>query len=510
MMVSLVGAGPGDKGLLTLKGAQRIKNAEFVLYDRFVSGEILAMIPDSAEKIDVGKNAGNHPVPQEEINRILLEKALQGFNVVRLKGGDPFVFGRGGEELELLAKNGVAFEVIPGVTSAIAGAAYAGIPVTHREYTSSFHVITGQGKNGATPNINYDALVQLNGTLIFMMSVAVIDDICSGCISAGMDKNMPAAIVENATTGIQRKFIGTVETLPLISNENNIESPAVIIIGKVCQLSGQYDWFGQKPLLGKRILVARAKPGISKLSDSLRDLGCHVTELPQGKITALTLPGCLIGEKIKVMNRYSWLVFTSSVGVNVFFDYLLEIGYDIRSLHHLKIACVGSETEREVNKRGIKSDYVPSEYNGAALGHGLSKLVKSGERLLIARAIDAGEDLTRILTDAGITYDDVSIYEKTYCATTADIAKTIYENIDYAAFTSSSAVEWFVSALIGDANNAGNVGIGNANIGRFKGIKAVCIGERTASTARSYGMKVYVSEAATIESMVNKIMKLCL
>jgi uroporphyrinogen III methyltransferase/synthase len=408
MRVSLVGAGPGDKGLLTLKGLQRLQDADVVLFDRFVGAEILAMIPDRAEKIDVGKTAGVHPVPQDEINRLLLEKAKQGLNVVRLKGGDPFVFGRGGEELDLLAENGIPFEVVPGVSSAIAGAAYAGIPITHRDYASSMHIITGHAKNNENPNINYDALIRAEGTLVFMMGVAAAGEICAGCIAAGMNKDMPAVIVENAATGIQRKFTGTVETLPAIAMENAVESPAIIIIGKVCLLSDRYDWFGKKPLIGKHVIVARAKSGTSKLSEDLRELGCYVTELPGAKIAPLT--GGDFGKALEKINSYSWLVFTSSVGVNVFFDYLIQTGFDIRTLHHLKVACIGTETEKEINKRGIKAAFCPAEYNGAALAHGLSALIKSSEKLLIARAKDGAEDLTRILKNAGIDFDDVALY----------------------------------------------------------------------------------------------------
>lgn len=484
MMVTLIGAGPGDKGLLTLKGAERIQSADVILYDRFVGEEILAMVPDAAEKIDVGKNAGRHPVPQDIINRLLLEKAQQGLNVVRLKGGDPFVFGRGGEELKLLSENNVPFEVVPGVTSAIAGAAYAGIPVTHRDYVSSLHIITGHAKNNENPNINYDALVRANGTLVFMMGVAAIKEICAGCIAAGMDKDMPAAIVENATASAQRKFIGTVETLPVLALENTVESPAVIIIGKVCSLSGHYDWFSKKPLLGEHIIVARAKPGVSKLSDSLRELGCYVVELPSAKIMTFAF-----AEQLKMIKQYAWLCFTSGVGVNVFFDALIESGFDIRTLCHLKIACVGAETEKEMGKRGIRADYCPSEYNGAALARGLCERVEKGGRLLIARAKDGAEDFTRILTAGGIDFDDVAIYEKSH--NSIEITEGI---ADLAAFTSSSAVKWF-------AESAVNVD--------FSRIKAVCIGERTAATAKSYGMEIHVSEKATIDSMVDKIKELC-
>jgi len=485
MMVSLVGAGPGDKGLLTLKGAERISAADTVLYDRFVSADVLAMIPASAEKINVGKTAGSHPIPQEEINQLLLEKAQQGLNVVRLKGGDPFVFGRGGEELKLLAENNIPFEVIPGITSAIAGAAYAGIPITHREYASSFHVITGHGKNNENPNIDYEALVRTKGTLVFMMGVGAIEDICLGCIAGGINKGMPAAIVQNATTGMQRKFVGTVETLPQIARENNVESPAVIIIGNVCVLSGNYDWFSKKPLLGKEIIVARAKPGVSKLSNSLRELGCHVIEMPPAKIIPDTSPGCYLEKAVADIDSYKWLVFTSSTGVAVFFDYLIEIGFDFRLLHHLKIACVGTETEKELGLRGIKAAFCPQEYNGAALAEGLISLVENSDRLLIARAKDGAEDLTRILADSNIAFDDIAIYKQWR---SPGMIEGINTNI--AAFTSSSSVEWFVQS------------VSNTNI------NAICIGGRTAKAAKSYGMTVHISAEATVNSMVNKIMEL--
>jgi len=458
------------------------------LYDRFVSEDILALIPNSAEKIDVGKYAGNHPVPQDEINELLLEKARQGKNVVRLKGGDPFVFARGGEELELLAENNIPFEVVPGVSSAIAAAAYAGIPITHRGYASSFHVITAHAKNNEKPDIDFNTLAKLNGTLVFLMGVAVIGDICEGCISAGMDKAMPAAIVENAATNSQRKFLGTLADLPEIARANNVKSPAVIIIGKVCEFSAHYDWFSRKPLRNKRILVARVKPETSKLSDSLRELGCDVVEMPCFRIEPLTAPGCMLGKKLENIKDYSWFVFTSGAGVNIFFDYLIENEIDIRELSHLKIACVGIETGKEVKKHGIKVNYIPTEYNGAALAHGLTGFVKNGEKLFIARAKDADKDLTRILAEARVAFDDVPIYEKVRDIAAANAI--VETDFDFAAFTSPSAVECFAEAAI------------HSQLGK---IKAVCIAEKTAIAARSYGMEVHVSAEATMMSMVEKI-----
>jgi uroporphyrinogen III methyltransferase/synthase len=494
MKVTLVGAGPGGKELLTLKGARRIQNADVVLYDRFVSEEILAMIPRKVEKIDVGKYAGNHPVPQETINRLLLEKARQGHDVVRLKGGDPFVFGRGGEELELLAENDIPFEVVPGVTSAIAGAAYAGIPVTHRDYSSSVHILTGHAKNNEAPDIDYKALVKLNGTLVFMMGAAAVGEICENCITGGMDPQMPAAIVENAAANSMRKFLGTVGTLESIARENNVQSPAVIIIGKVCLFSERFDWFTRGletrlPLRNKRAIVVKVKPGTSKLSNMLTELGCQVTEIRCFRIVPLTGDTSMMEKAIKKIKDYSWLVFTSGLGVNIFFDYLIESRFDIRKLNFLRIACVGSETEKEINKRGLLADYLPDEYNGTALANGLAALVKDGEKLLIARAKDGARDLTRLLANAGIAFEDIPIYERIKKTD----SKIIEDNFDFAAFTSSSAVEGFAEAA--------------THIDLSK-IKAVCIGEKTAQTAKSFSMDVYISAKAAIESMVEKIKEL--
>jgi len=489
MKVILVGAGPGSKGLLTLRGLEMLQIADVVLYDRFVSEDILAVIPSSAEKIDVGKHAGNHPVPQDYINELLLEKARQGKNVVRLKGGDPFVFARGGEELELLAENNILFEVVPGVSSAIAAAVYAGIPLTHRGCASSFHVITAHAKNNEKPNIDFNALAKLNGTLVFLMGVAAIGALCESCISAGMDKALPAAIVENATINSQRKFLGTLADLPEIARTNNVKSPAVIIIGKVCQFSDRYDWFGRKPLRNKRIVVVRVKPDASKLSDCLRELGCDVAEMPCLRIAPLTAPGCMLGKKLENIKDYSWLVFTSGTGVNIFFEYLIENEIDIRELSHLKIACVGIETGKEVKKYGIKADYIPAEYNGTALAQGLTGLVKNGEKLLIARAKDADKDLTCILAEAGAAFDDVPVYEKIRDIAVANAISG--DDFDFAAFTSPSAVECFAEVVT-----------------RLDRIKAVCIAEKTAAAARAYGMEAHISAEATVTGMVEKIKEL--
>lgn len=253
--VWLVGAGPSDMGLLTLKGKNLIEQADVVVYDALVSASILSMIPSSAQAIFVGKRAGNHPVPQEQINQILLEQAMQGKRVVRLKGGDPFLFGRGGEELELLIENGIDYEVVPGVTSAIAVPAYNGIPVTHRDYCSSVHIITAHSKKGGELKIDFEALCRLNGTLVFLMGVTAMPMICKGLLDAGMDPQMPAAILQQGTSAMQKKVVATISDLPEKAQQAQIQAPAVLVIGKVCALADHLSWTQKRALEDRKSVV---------------------------------------------------------------------------------------------------------------------------------------------------------------------------------------------------------------------------------------------------------------
>ena len=264
--VWLVGAGPSDMGLLTLKGKNLIEQADVVVYDALVSASILSMIPSSAQAIFVGKRAGNHPVPQEQINQILLEQAMQGKRVVRLKGGDPFLFGRGGEELELLIENGIDYEVVPGVTSAIAVPAYNGIPVTHRDYCSSVHIITAHSKKGGELKIDFEALCRLNGTLVFLMGVTAMPMICKGLLDAGMNPQMPAAILQQGTSAMQKKVVATISDLPEKAQQAQIQAPAVLVIGKVCALADHLGWTQKRALDGVRVILTRPKELISRMS----------------------------------------------------------------------------------------------------------------------------------------------------------------------------------------------------------------------------------------------------
>ncbi len=489
MKVTLVGAGPFDRELMTIKGMRAIKNADVVVYDRLIGEEIISMIPKLAEKINVGKASSNHPIPQDEINEILLNKAKMGLNVVRLKGGDPFLFGRGGEEVEFLKKNNIEFEVIPGISSFLGASSYSGIPITHRDFTSSVHIITGHEKKDREINIDFESLVKLNGTLIFFMSIGTIDQISSGLLKAGMDKNMPACVIERATSSKQREIIGTIETLPDLLKENKIISPSLIIVGKVCSLSEKLNWFKNMPLKNLRVLVTRAKDSQSKLIGRLKELGADAIEFSCIKIMPLTSNNKPLDDSLKNISIFDWLVFTSINGVNIFFDYLFEIEFDIRKLHGLKIAACGIETKKELKKRGILCDFVPDKYDGGSLGNGLVDLIKNGERVLLLRAKKASDEILNIFNKNKISYDDVCIYHTEYEKNEDEFISKMIKNgeIDYVTFTSASTVEGFVKS---------------ASDLDFKLVNGICIGEKTAKIAREYGMNTFVSKEATINSMI--------
>ncbi|MBQ2160440.1 MAG: uroporphyrinogen-III C-methyltransferase [Firmicutes bacterium] len=478
--VYLVGAGPGEGGLLTIKGLDLIKRADVIVYDRLVGEEVMEFIPEDKELINVGKNAGDHPVPQWRINEILLEEAEKGKMVVRLKGGDPFIFGRGGEELELLKEKGIDFEVVPGITSSIAVPAYAGVPVTHRDYCSSLHIITGHARAGGELSIDYDSLVKLNGTLIFMMSVASLPDISEGLLKAGMDPEMPCAIIENGTRSYQRKFIGKLSEIAEISRANHVISPSVILVGKVAELSDQFDWYGLKPLRHKKFIVTQPVNKSSRLAKGLRELGGEAVLYP-----------CIETKALRPIDPpyedYDTLVFTSSEGVKSFMDWLLSEGKDMRSLYGKKIACIGTATSDALKVYGIIADFVPTVYSGRVLGREMlnTGFIDKSSKVLLLRADISSKDVTDELEKAGIGYLDYIVYN------TRILKNEPVEGSDdiIVTFTSRSCVTGF-------ADSQGKTD--------FTGTKALAIGESTAEEARKYGFEVTVSEKATIQSMIEK------
>lgn len=495
--VWLVGAGPSDAGLFTIKGKTVLEQAEVVVYDHLVGQGILAMIPRKAKQIDVGKISGNHPVPQKEINRILALEALSGKRVVRLKGGDPFLFGRGGEELEEICKYNIPFEIVPGVTSAISVPAYNGIPVTHRDFCSSLHIITGHTKNLERADIDFQALVKFGGTLVFLMGVASMPVICKELIDAGMDPAMPAAILENGTTAHQRRVVSDLLNLPEAAARAEIKTPAIIVVGKVCSLADQFHWAEDRPLGKLKIMVTRPKDRNSGLTARLQEYGAEVVEVPTIE-TDILLDNKAFQEALENLTEYQWVAFTSPFGVQIFFNKLLELKIDIRKLAGLKFAAIGSATRKAIEDKGILIDLMPETYDGKALGEALAarmlKEESAGEKqyVLIPRAKIGTDEVLKPLKDAGLHYQDLPVYD-TVDGPVNDI--TWYDDsIDYVAFTSASTVRGFVRMAEAAADSKKT---------DYTSVKAVCIGEQTALEAKKYGMQTFVAEQASIDSMID-------
>jgi uroporphyrinogen III methyltransferase/synthase len=489
--VWLVGAGPSDIGLLTLKARQLIDEAEVIVYDALVGDAVLASLPHTAELIHAGKRASCHLLPQEEINAILCQKAKEGKRVVRLKGGDPFLFGRGGEEIECLQKEHIPYEVVPGVTSAVSVPAYQGIPVTHRDFVSSLHIITGHKKKGEPYDLPFEAYVKTGGTLVFLMGRSALDDIVKGLLAAGMDPEMPAALLESGTTAAQRRVVSTLEQITHDAEAEQIGTPAIIVVGKVCALAQSFSWYEKLPLAGCKMYVTRPKERGSALAGKLRAFGAEVIELPSIETAART-----VNEEIRSvygqLGSYQYILFTSPFGVRTFFSQLMETGIDIRSIGNAKIGAIGSATASELKKHGLLADYVPDIYSGQELGKLIGESCKDGDRILLARAAAGGADVVREITNRKqVTLTDLAIYDTNPAPKGAlrlkqeDLSKDGHSVF----FTSASTVKGFVQQAAGlDLN----------------GVTAFCIGEQTAAAAKKYGMHTVVSEQATLDSLVER------
>lgn len=493
--VWLVGAGPGDIGLFTLKGMEVLKNAEVVVYDSLVGQGVLSKIPKGVRLINVGKRASNHTMPQEQINQVLAEEAKKGLRVVRLKGGDPFLFGRGGEELELLHKEGIPYEVVPGVTSSIAVPAYNGIPVTHRDFCSSLHIITGHKKKGDIYDIDFNALVNTKGTLVFLMGVSALEDICSSLLEAGMDKDMPAAILQKGTTAGQKRIVATVSTLVEEVKKQGIETPAIIVVGKVCALADEFAWYEQLPLFGCKVLVTRPKETISSMAHKLRLLGAEVLELPAIRTEPLE-DQSLLKEAFRELDSYQWIAFTSPIGVKVFFDEMKREGVDIRKLGQVKVATIGKGTKKALEEKGLFVDLMPAVFDGDALGKVLCEACEGTEKILLPRAKIGGKEiLAQLAKKPGLTVSDVPTYDTFYEEQEIIDMKKLFESgeIQAAVFTSASTVRGFVNAVPGLD---------------FKKVRAACIGKQTKAEADSYAMQTFMAKEATIDSVTDLVVDL--
>ena len=489
--VWLVGAGPGDIGLFTLKGEAVLQQADVVVYDSLVGEGVLARIPEHARLINVGKRASHHTMVQEDINKVLLEEAQKGNKVVRLKGGDPFLFGRGGEELELLSENGISYEIVPGVTSPISVPAYNGIPVTHRDFCSSLHIITGHKRAGQTYDIDFRALTQTKGTLVFLMGIAALEDICKGLLNGGMDPDMPAAVLQKGTTAGQKRVVATVSTLNAEVDRQGIETPAIIVVGKVCSLADRFAWYEKLPLAGWKVLVTRPRQHISKTADLLRKKGAEVLELP----SICTVPvedNSRLYEAFEKLAAYQWIIFTSPVGVEIFFDEMDRKEMDVRSLGQAKIAVIGEGTKKKLKEHHLLADFVPSVYDGETLGTELAKELQGDEKILMPRAEAGNKKLTELLEQTGAKVDDIATYTTCYEKCRLIDEKKEFEtgSVDCVVFTSASTVKGFVE---------GTPGLD------YTSVKAACIGKQTKAAADAYGMQTRMAKKATIESLIELV-----
>ncbi|HYK04952.1 MAG TPA: uroporphyrinogen-III C-methyltransferase [Thermoanaerobaculia bacterium] len=445
--VYLVGAGPGDARLLTLRAAELIAKADLVALDALVSSDIVAMIGKGAQVVYVGKRASAHALPQEQINQLLIDEARAGKLVVRLKGGDPFVFGRGGEEAEELGAAGVAFEVVPGISSAIAGPGYAGIPVTHRAHATSVTLVTAHESEGST-GIKWDVLARLDGTIVFMMGFANLPTIVHKLMEHGMPPRRGCAVISKATRADQRTVAGTLHDIEMLVRGAQLETPALIVVGDVVQLHESINWFETRPLFGKRVIVTRAREQASELKRLLEDSGAQVLQFPTIEIAP---PESFDALDRAIASNYDWLIFTSTNGVHYFFERLFANGKDARALASAKIAAVGQATAEALRSRGVVPDVMPERFISTELLPLLAE-DQRGIRTAVIRAEEGRDELLDELRRRGGEVDLVVAYRTVAAEYDLEELRALIgmDAIDAVTFTSASTVEHFFAKLSDD------------------------------------------------------------
>ncbi|MEG1517431.1 MAG: uroporphyrinogen-III C-methyltransferase [Raoultibacter sp.] len=493
--VFLVGAGPGDPGLLTVKGKKALKSADVLIYDRLVSPRLLELAGASCELIYVGKDPNKHTLPQHEINELIADKATGSNVVVRLKGGDPFVFGRGGEEAEVLRERGIEYDIVPGVTSAIAAPAYAGIPLTHRQMASSFTVITGhEHADKSESSIQWEHVAHLRGTLVFLMGMDNLSQIVGNLVEQGMDASTPVAVVHYGTWAIQKTGCGTLSTIETLVERQEIKNPSVIVVGQVAALREKLQWLERKPLFGKTIVVTRARLQASALSVKLEELGAHVQEFPAIEITPPSNPSLLV-DAIKNLPLFQWVVFTSANGVEAFFAEADAQGEDARCLAGKQVVAIGSATQAALARCGIKQVFVPEEFCAEGIVALLADKLQPLDRVLIARAEEARDILPKTLTEYGAIVSDVAAYRTRAAAKCYEpLIEALREGkVDGITFTSSSTVRNLIESLQGQ-------------ITLLEGIALYSIGPITSQTLGDFGLSPQVqADTYTIDGLVDAI-----
>ncbi len=492
--VYLVGAGPGDPGLITVKGLEALRTADAVVYDRLASPRLLAEARPDAEMYDAGKGRDDHRMTQTEINDLLVELGLSGKIVCRLKGGDPFVFGRGGEEALDLAAAGVPWSVVPGISSIIAAPAYAGIPVTQRGMSTSLTIVTGsEDPNKPDSTINWDALAGLSGTLVFVMGWKGMNDIVAALTSRGVSNERPAALVQWGTTSKQKVVTGPIGEIVARGVEAGIGAPVAVVIGEVAGLREAMAWFDNRPLFGKRVLVTRARSQASKLVKQLEGLGAEVLEYPTIEIVPVRDPAPL-DEALRNIANYDWMMFTSSNAVQGIAARMQAIGIDSRALAHLKFGVNGPSTARALAEIGINADLIPDQYLASAMVELLNTENIVPTNVLFPRSEIGRETLPNGLKELGSNVDEVVAYSTESPNDTGDLARAAYEEgIDYTTFTSSSTVRNLVDLL------GGSPDLINTS-------KTVIIGPITAETAKDLNVKVDIqAKTQSIAGIVKAI-----
>lgn len=438
--VSLVGAGPGDGGLLTRKGLECVRKADVLIYDNLIYGSTLNEARLDAELIYAGKRSNHHFMTQDQINACLVEHALQGKYVVRLKGGDPFIFGRGGEEALELKKYGIPFEIVPGVSSSYSVPAYAGIPVTHREAASSFHVITGHESSAKSGSVlDYATLAKEEGTLIFLMGLKNLDKIVGNLTANGKAPDTPAAVIQQGTTSRQKRAVSDLAHICEEVKRCGIQTPAITVVGAVAGLADSLDWFektAEKPLFGTRVLVTGTRYFAQEMERELKPLGAETVAV--SLIESCPLWGDTQRQALEQLGEYQWLVFTSSNGVDIFFEAMQRAGKDLRSLMHMKFAVIGRKTGETLQKHGFSCDFVPSSFSGADLAEEWIPTLEAGARVLLMRAKEGSPVLSRKLKEAGIDFCDVPLYETWVDERRKEELNRIIKEVDYVTIASAS------------------------------------------------------------------------
>lgn len=498
MFCYLIGAGPGDPGLITCKGLDALSRADVVVYDYLASDILLSHARPDAEKIYVGKIAGNHAMSQEDINALLVRKAKEGKIVARLKGGDPYIFGRGGEEGRALFENGVPFCEVPGITSTIAGPAYAGIPLTDRTVASSVTIITGHEDPTKPDSVhNWEALAKSASTLVFVMGMKNLPEISKNLIKAGMDPKTPAALVHWGTMPNQRSLTATIEDLPDAAIREGFKNPSVIVVGYVVSLRDKLNWNEKRPLFGKTVVVTRSREQASDMVAMLMSLGARVIQFPTISIEPMDNYEVL-DKAIQEIETFDWIIFTSVNGVQHFAERLRVAKKDSRALYNAKIAAIGPVTRKEVEKLGIIPDFVPETYVAEAVAEGLCQFAITGKNILIPRALESREVLPQVLEKAGANVTIAPTYKTVKAmANKEELLEALEANeVDCISFASSSTVRNFMECVDNDV------------LKKATNVKFASIGPITTETLKEFGFNTEIEpKDFTIPALLGEITK---